>query len=179
VNCNRIETSLGTIYFTRQTKPTDTSKRDFQNHLIAFLLQSAGYEFKILAHKTSGQPELLGENTPNISISHSQEFGAIYLAQQAVGIDIQAYHAKIFEGKDYFINEYENEFTSNLDLHIIWAAKEVIFKSCEGDYSDARNEITVQNIDNEAKTVSILTHHVKKRVGYYVNEEFILAYSLD
>jgi phosphopantetheinyl transferase len=179
VNLNCVDTSIGTIYYVHSERPLGTSKRDFQKYLIDSLLQRAGFSRKDLTYKASGQPQLTGDKSPFISISHSGQFGALYLAKQQVGVDIQTFHTKISRGKDYFLNDHERQFTSDDELHIVWAAKEVVFKSCEGNFTDARKEITVTKIDSSASVAHVNYGEHQNRIGFYYTTAFILAYSLD
>lgn len=179
MNCERIDTPIGTIYFSAQKKADGLSKREKQREQIDGLFAFAGYTRKDISYEPSGQPYINVECPPFISISHSDQFGVIYMATQPVGVDIQTFHTKIVAGKDYFINEREQQFKTTQELHIVWAAKEVMYKLFAGNFKDARNQITVLSIDMKEKTVSIELHQQLKRIQFQLNDTYVLAYSLD
>lgn len=179
MNFNRIETDLGIIHFCEGTKPTGLSKRDFQNQMIQALVREAGYASYSIEHKPSGQPYFKGEGMPHLSISHSENYAAIYIGASPLGIDIQTFHPRITEGKYYFINADEVQFRSNLELHIIWAVKEAIYKAFEGNLNDARQEITINAIDDNTSIVQAKVKNEYKQFGYVLTAEFVMAFSLD
>lgn len=179
MNFNRTETDLGIIHFCEETKPSGLSKRDFQNKMIEALVHEAGYASYSIEHKPSGQPYFKGEGMPHLSISHSENYAAIYIGAAPLGVDIQAFHPRIAAGKDYFINTFEEHFQSNLELHIIWAVKEVIYKALEGNLNDPRQEITIIAIDANSSIVQAKVKNEYKQFGYARTAEFVMAFSLD
>ena len=60
-----------------------------------------------LFYDSNGAPFL--KNNLNISISHTNNYSAIALSKNPVGIDIQDYREKILSIRDKFINEFEIE----------------------------------------------------------------------
>ena len=179
MNFNRIETEIGIIHFCRGPKTTELSKRAFQTQIIQGLIREAGYSSHEIKYKSSGQPYFEGENMPFLSISHSENYGAIYIAKCPIGIDIQTYHPRISDGKNYFINANEIQFLSYQELHIVWAVKEAIFKSLEGEITNARQELTVTKIDVDSMTVHAHAGLERKQLGYLCTTEFVIAYSID
>ena len=179
LNFNRIETDIGVIHYCEGTKPTELSKRDFQTQIIQALVNEAGYASHSIEHKPSGQPYFDGDNMPNVSVSHSDNYGAIYIGKAAVGVDIQTFHPRIAAGKDYFINSNEIQFDTSLELHLIWAAKEVVFKSLGGFLGDARQEVTIMKIDFDTLTAHAKIGGNLRKVGFIHTQTFVLAYSLD
>ena len=116
---------------------------------------------------------------PYLSISHSENYATIYIGTSPLGVDIQTFHTRITKGKDYFINIDEEQFQSNLELHIIWAVKEAIYKALEGNLNDARQEITINAIDDNTSIVQAKVKNEYKQFGYALTAEFVMAFSLD
>jgi phosphopantetheinyl transferase len=140
-------------------------KKDLEKQEIIRMLNILGYAITDLHYKESGQPMLKNDSTEYISISHSQGWFAIYLAEQPVGIDVEVERKKIGNGKDWFLNQFELEnFYSNDELHIIWCAKEALYKLMEGIITDPKNEITINHIGLETINMT------------YDNREFLFCY---
>lgn len=122
-------------------------KKELERTEVLFMLRHLGFALQKLFYKESGQPYLGSEYHENISISHSNGWFAIYLSNEAVGIDIEINHPRLLKGKHYFLNDTELlNFTSLHHLQIIWGAKEALFKKYEGNFEDIRNEVTTENI---------------------------------
>lgn len=130
-------------------------KKDAERQEILRMINKLGYPIKQICYKKSGQPILEDVREEYISISHSKGWFALYIGKVSVGIDIEIEREKIGNGKEWFMNEFELEnFYSNDELHIIWCAKEALFKLMEGLVIEPKNEFTVKNIGLE--TVKIL-----------------------
>lgn len=125
-------------------------KKELERTEVLFMLKHLGFAIPTLLHKVSGQPFLGGDYLENISISHSNGWFAIYLSNEAVGIDIEIIHPRLLKGKHYFLNEAEMlTFSSKHHLQIIWGAKEALYKKYEGNFEDLRNEVTTESIGNK------------------------------
>lgn len=93
---------------------------------------------------TFGQP-YLEDSTQRVSISHSKGLSAILLSSLPGGIDIQRWDSRMHRLGDRFACEDEMR---NLDpdrpdeaLHVIWGAKEAIFKAYYKGGLDFRTHI--------------------------------------
>ncbi len=125
-------------------------KKELERTEVLFMLRHLGFAIPTLLYKDTGQPYLGNEYHENISISHSNGWFAIYLSNEAVGIDIEINHPRLLEGKHYFLNDAELlNFTSLHHLQIIWGAKEALYKKYEGNFEDIRNEVTTESIGNK------------------------------
>jgi len=97
-----------------------------------------------IAYKENGKPYFLNNNT-HISISHSGKLAAIALHTNInPGIDVEEAHPKINKIAHRFVNEtemaYLNQKTLTEQLCVIWAAKEVLYKTqLEGMLSFRQN----------------------------------------
>ena len=97
-----------------------------------------------------GKPSL--ENSDfHISISHSQDQVAVIASEKLVGVDIQHYVEKIYRIKEKFVSE--NEFVDIPKekelpaLHIIWGAKESLYKAYGKRSLDFKKNIGISELD--------------------------------
>lgn len=115
-------------------------------HLIGHLVQDLrGVE---LIKDEFGKPHLK-DSKLFISISHSNEFAAALVAPVSCGIDIQYIVPKIRRIVPRFCSPTEKKhIKSNADLktmHIIWGAKECIYKSYGRKQVDYKRDILIEN----------------------------------
>lgn len=68
-----------------------------------------------------------------ISLSHSRSFTSVIAAPELVGVDVQVVVPKIKRIKHKFVNEEEQHYLSSdqelMQLHVIWGAKECMYKA--------------------------------------------------
>lgn len=92
------------------------------------------------------KPHIIGSRV-EISMSHSGEYVCVYLREGApVGIDIQQMKPSISKGAFYFLNDAELQWADlddNLQMHLIWSAKESIFKYAGDASIDLKKHITI------------------------------------
>jgi len=117
-----------------------------------------------LFYDSNGAPFL--KNNLNISISHTNNYSAIALSKNPVGIDIQDYREKILSVRDKFVNEFEIELIdthSVNDLTILWSIKESIYKIYKKKGLNFKKNIIVQKITKDFKdSLSIVNDMDKK-----------------
>jgi 4'-phosphopantetheinyl transferase len=120
----------------------------------------------------------LQDNSFNISISHSHKLTSILLSKHMrVGIDLEYMSHRINRIAHKFINENEyitpNKEFEALHMYIHWCAKEAIYKICDKQNINFRENITVKpfKIANEGQITGV--HHYEN-----INEEFLLKYQL-
>jgi phosphopantetheinyl transferase len=121
---------------------------------IRHLLAEAGYIDHDLFYDESGKPHLNDGN--RISITHSNEFTAIIVAQHTdeVGIDIELQRNKILKIAHKFtqIEEYSTLANSEAiirKLTIVWGAKEAVFKIYNEKGLSFLHHIDVKEFDLE------------------------------
>jgi phosphopantetheinyl transferase len=94
-----------------------------------------------------GKPQLSPPDY-NISISHSHGYVAAIYAKEEVGIDIQKKVNRIDRIAHKFINDSEQDFINNRsyisNLHVIWGAKESLFKAYGRKEVDFRKHLNVE-----------------------------------
>ena len=165
-------------------------KMKSQMHQRAFLsvrklLQLAGYSDFDLYYDEFGKPHL--SDSKYISITHSHDFSAIIVSDEAVGIDIELQRNKIIRIADKFCNT-EFQFLNPNDqpefirkLTVIWGAKEAIFKIRNEKGISFKNHIQVNSFDLEKKETVVELHFnnlVKDFKIYFEEiEEFTLVYA--
>lgn len=99
---------------------------------VRMLLKEAGYTDFELHYDEFGKPYFL--DGKHVSITHSHQFSAIIISDEAVGIDIEMQREKIIRIADKFV-DYEFHFLKPekiqeyiRKLTVIWGIKESIFK---------------------------------------------------
>jgi phosphopantetheinyl transferase len=94
--------------------------------LVRMLLQETGHTDLDLYYDEFGKPHLQGEKY--ISITHSHNFSAISISDEAVGIDIELQRDKIIRIADKFCDSEFQYLNTDSDeyiriLTVIWGAK--------------------------------------------------------
>lgn len=131
----------------------------------------------IINRDENGAPYFVNENLPFISISHSNNWFALQLCDEdRVGVDIQVMKLDIERGMRYFVNDKELESLeiNSLNLNIIWAAKEAVYKYKKGNLEYYKEAMTVLSIENDTLLVQVGEEHVK--CAYLIQEDFVLVY---
>jgi len=97
-----------------------------------------------------GKPHL-EDSDFHISISHSQDLVTVIASKLLVGIDIQYFVSKIHRIQHKFVNENEMKYIpedkSIQALHIIWGAKESLYKAYGKRSLDFKKNILIKDID--------------------------------
>jgi 4'-phosphopantetheinyl transferase len=132
-----------------------------------------------------GKPYL--PNSPlQLSISHSGQFAAVVTHQQSVGIDIQKISPKIQKIAHKFVRLEEQpslEETYFLEhLHVIWGAKEALYKAYGKKELDFKKHLALQPFQYQAnggQTEGVIRkddYCEKFDVVYEKLEDYILVY---
>lgn len=135
-----------------------------------------------LDYEESGKPIL---NEGYLSISHCFPFSAIYYSPvEEIGVDIEKIGDRIFKVSDRFMNEKEEDAfdkNNNIDLTVIWGAKEAIYKKHGGETVHFAKNIIVKKTENglnelmvEVKNGSVES---EERLFYQLIEDFVLVYT--
>lgn len=87
-----------------------------------------------------------------ISLSHSRDMVAAIASPQVCGIDIQYKVDKIYRIKDRFVSDREKETCfngqdENTVLHVLWGAKESMYKGYGKKGLDFRSQMQVEAFD--------------------------------
>ncbi len=136
-----------------------------------------------------GKPHLKNSNY-KISISHSNDLVAVIASPFHVGVDVQYKVAKITRIANRFCTEEELEFANNgsyiNNLHIIWGAKECLYKAYGRREIDFRQQLKISPftgaVGNQiATTASLLTNHQKRNFNVFssIEDDYFLVYAIE
>jgi phosphopantetheinyl transferase len=82
-----------------------------------------------IIYTEKGKPAL-HSNELELSISHTSNYCAVSLDTRPTGVDIEIIGERVSRISKRFLSESEKEFAlTNIHQHIIWGAKEAIFKA--------------------------------------------------
>jgi hypothetical protein len=137
-----------------------------------------------IENEASGKP-FLNESNWNVSVSHSNKWLFIQVAKDfQPGIDIEPIRDKIIKIAPRFLNESDRINLSLLPqllgLHLIWGAKECIYKSYSLRGLDFRNEIFIE-LPSEINTLRTFSGYILKnnqRQDFKLNWEIVLHQEL-
>lgn len=166
------------------TKKNDLRKKEWLacRNLIKSMLNK---NLEII-YDLNGKP-YLADNQYQISISHSGEYACVYLDKfKSIGVDVQQLKPTLEGGKDFFVNETENDWVNchdNVIMHIIWSVKESVFKYCGINELNIKKDITVYPFESNQNSnieVNILYQgqNNKTLVSYEVFDNYVLTYTV-
>lgn len=130
------------------------------------LLQQTPYKELEIAYHSNGKPHF-GNSNKHISISHTQEFAAIAVADKPIGIDIESKKRNAHVVADAFLQPQEIESLQargdekNEALRL-WTAKEAAFK-LSPDKSVVLKDIMAHLLAND--TTEAATYHITYKEG--------------
>lgn len=132
-----------------------------------------------------GKPHLQ-DSDYHVSISHSNHHICVVASPLLVGIDIQTYVSKITRIQHKFVSEDEEKYFGNDEikaLHIIWGAKESLYKAYGKRGLDFKKHLFVTDLevssDSENFKGAVIKDDYEKNFNltYYAFSEFILVYA--
>ncbi len=115
-----------------QPEGSITKKRQLENAVCSVLLDEMGGVgiHKQLVRDALGKPYLEGSKT-SVSFSHSRDMVACVLdvSGRPAGVDIEEQRDRIIEISKKFVNPSDTTpYMETLHYHIVWGAKEVLYK---------------------------------------------------
>ena len=138
-----------------------------------------------IVYNRDRKPFLMG-NSFNISISHSNNLTSILLSKnKRVGIDLEFMSHKISRLEFKFINQQEyitgDENLKKYHLYIHWCAKEAMYKICDKQEINFRENLTVSPFepDNEGVTNGELKNrirHEKFKLHYFKIDNYVVVW---
>ncbi len=153
---------------------------------IRHLLKFAGYSDFDLFYDEDGKPHLT--DGKQISITHSNNFAAIIIGDENVGIDIELQRDKITRIADKFVeHEFDYLDTESTEyikkLTVIWGAKEAKYKMCNSrslSFKDDMKVFSFNLIDGNGKA-SVQQNEFVKEFDFFFEEfeNFTLVYALE
>jgi 4'-phosphopantetheinyl transferase len=121
----------------------------------ALLFQIAGLPDRAQClYDDFGKPYLLGIDK-QISVSHSGLWCAAMISEQSCGVDIQVYSDTVQRIADRFLTagdlaQVQKSDDPFLTLHLLWGAKECVYKAYGKRKLGFREHIFISSIDTEA-----------------------------
>lgn len=148
------------------------------------LLQKMTGQPAHIFHDANRKPHLQNDNRA-ISLSHSGDLACVYLGSvKNVGVDIQKMKPNIAKGFDYFLHKTEQHWANlddNLVLHLIWSAKEAVFKYAGDPDLDLKKHIVTNPFEGNQKgliEVSILKAASENvRVAFENFDDYVLTWT--
>ncbi len=132
---HRLSVDIAGVLIGRFDKLSDKKREDERSRIAYLLRQAIPNDTPVLDHLPNGRPIL--SSTHNISISHTGQWGAIYIVPPPFipGIDIEEVSDRALRVCGRFMNDKEMELLTSASLEqqqllstIIWSAKETAFK---------------------------------------------------
>lgn len=167
-----------------EDKKTDRRKQEWLACRI--LLQEMSQMQPIIVYDENRKPHIK-DSTRQLSMSHSGAYACVYVHDnKPVGVDLQQMKPSISKGADYFLNDAEMQWTDlndNVLLHLIWCAKEAVFKYAGDADLDLKKHIITnpfQSNQNGTIEVCIQKENVNRsvKVHYDAFEDYLLAWTI-
>lgn len=167
-----------------EEKKTDRRKQEWL--ACRALLQQMTGSPPIIRYDINRKPRIQ-DSSQQLSMSHSGEYASVYLHKtNAVGVDIQQVKPSISKGADYFLNDDEKprvDLDNNLLLHLIWSAKESVFKYAGDTDLDLKKHIITNSFNsnqNGTIEVSILKGNMTENilVQFETFEDYVLTWTV-
>ena len=150
-----------------------------------------GAKSRTLSTKDEHGKPLLIDSDYHISLSHSGDRTAVIASKRSVGIDIQKVVSKIGRIAKKFCNEYEMQYVPTdttaelLYYHIIWGAKECIYKSYGKRKVDFRAHMTISDMDTELSSgtakgkIAIPGFDASYNIEYLLMDGYMIVTSIE
>lgn len=135
-----------------------------------------------------GKPHL-EDSKYHVSISHSNNHICVIASPQVVGVDIQTYVSKIGRIQRKFVSDQEESMIdpdlANRSLHIIWGAKESLYKAYGKRGLDFIKHIAITELNPKSASghfkgvVSKEDYYQNFDLAYQAFNEYILVYATE
>lgn len=139
------------LYATKVANLKPESRRRLEVLAVRCLLKQMTGEEQAILYDDHGAPSLASGDS-YISISHTDGYVAAIIGQNPVGIDIERRGRRVERVRSKFLQEAEEALVAQtpdpvLTMHLIWSAKEAVFKFLGPDYYDLQRLTQVTSID--------------------------------
>ena len=150
----------------------------------ALLNELTGKNSKIVYNEV--RKPFLHDNSFNISISHSNQLTSILLSKhKQIGIDLEYMSHRIGRLAHKFINETEyitpDKTYQKLHLYIHWCAKEALYKICDKNNINFKENLTIQKFElAEEGHITGILHNTgifeEFRMKYQVRDNYVIVF---
>jgi 4'-phosphopantetheinyl transferase len=150
-----------------------------------------------LFSEITGKPPIIRHNAERkpyaehfhgyISFSHSGDYACVYIdTVKSAGVDIQQMKPSIEKGIDYFLDQEEQSWVdskNNLLLHLIWSAKEAVFKMAGDADLDLRKHFTAKPFStNQNEPFEVCIHRSSGEqavnVAFDTFDDYVLTWTI-
>ena len=169
-----------------QLEDKKTDKRKLEWLACRMLLQEMTSLPPIITHDKNRKPHLKNSDY-QLSMSHSGAFACVYISKATpVGVDVQQMKPSISKGIDYFLGANEQQWINPADnvlLHLIWSAKESVFKYAGDPDLDLKKDLAANAFESNQNgnfEVSILKPGQTKVVpiAYETFADYVLTWTI-
>ena len=139
---------------------------------------------QIVSYDEYGAPSLTGSGQ-YVSISHTDGYVAVIIAGKPVGIDIERRGRRVERVRSKFMQVSEDALVAEtpdpvLSMHLIWSAKEAVFKFLGQQYFDLQNLTRVTSIDfkHGVMTMDVCGLESALTIYFEITKDYVLCYSM-
>ena len=165
---------------------SESRKREWLTVRNALKLFIPGANGSSIYYDGNGKPQLMEDGF--ISISHTQEYIAVLKSNiSEIGVDIEFIHPRIEKLSQKFLGDAEKLALSDENkiekLHVIWGAKEVLYKIHSIGGIDFKKDLFVHPFDyhvNGELKASILKKSFKQdyKISYEKTDQCMLTWAI-
>lgn len=160
------------------------SRRRLEILAVRCLLKDMMGEEQEVVYDEFGAPSLSDSNL-FLSISHTDGYVAAIVGDQPVGIDIERRGKRVERVRSKFLQASEEALLNSesdpmLSMHLIWSAKETVFKFLGQKYYDLQNLTCITRIDFEERfmTMEVEGRNKPLTIHFEYTDEYVLCYSI-
>jgi len=163
-----------------------TVKRKTEIYCVRYILQNILNCKKIISYNNNAKPIIDKKN--KISISHSNNFIAVYLSNKDIGIDIEKISEKSLRVKEKFISNSEISLLKKYDdkamyCTLFWSVKETVFKLFSDKHLAFIENIKIQNLAGNnfegeiVVKIKLIDFIIEQKVFYKKNANFVITWA--
>ena len=160
------------------------SRRRLEILATRYLLKEMLDGEQIVSYDEYGAPSLTGSGQ-YVSISHTDGYVAVIIADKPVGIDIERRGRRVERVRSKFMQVSEDALVAEtpdpvLSMHLIWSAKEAVFKFLGQQYFDLQNLTRVTSIDfkHGVMTMDVCGLESALTIYFEITKDYVLCYSM-
>jgi len=143
-------------------------------------------QYDDITYDDKGKPHLKG-GSGYISFSHTRNFAAVmFHRSKNIGVDIETVRERIEKVSHKFLNDEEQAFAQGpkrIDtLHIIWGAKEVLFKMYGKGGLDFKKQMRVHpfvtgdgTVNAELNADGVVSRY---KINYFFSDNLVVVYGM-